>query len=69
MGALRVVAGLSIAAGSVAGAALLRRRSEQRRQRVDLYFGDGSMISFAEGSPEADRLVPLAQGVLSAARA
>ena len=69
MGALRVVAGLAIAAGSVAGAALLRRRSEQRRQHVDLYFGDGSMISFAEGSPEADRLVPLAQDVLSAARA
>ena len=37
-------------------------------ERVDLYFTDGSMISFAAGSPEADRLVPLARDVLSAAR-
>jgi hypothetical protein len=35
---------------------------------VDLYFSDGSMVSFEPGTPEGDRLVPLARRVLAAAR-
>jgi hypothetical protein len=35
---------------------------------VDVYFADGSMVSFADGSPEAGRLLPLARRVLSEAR-
>ena len=61
--------GLLLAAGSLAGTVLLRRRAARRRERVDLYFEDGSMVSLTEGSPEADRLLPLAQDVLRAARA
>lgn len=60
---------LFLAAGlALAGAALLRRRSARRRERVDLYFADGSMISLEQGGLEADRLLPLAHDVLFAAR-
>jgi len=53
--------------GSVAGAVLLRRR-RRRRERIDLYFADGSMVSLEQGALEADRLLPLARGVLDAGR-
>ena len=49
------------------GIALLRR-SGSKRDRVDLYFEDGSMQSVTEGAPEAARLLPLARAALSAAR-
>lgn len=54
--------------GSIAGAVAWRRRSAYRRERVDLYFEDGSMVSLEQGSLEADRLLPLAHDVLDAAR-
>ena len=34
------------------------------RERVDLYAEDGSMQSFAEGTPEAERLLPIARELL-----
>lgn len=63
----RVLTGFLVAAGSLAGAALLRRRTARRRERADLYFDDGSMVSLVEGSAEAERLLPLAREVLRAA--
>jgi hypothetical protein len=57
------VAGL--AAGALAGVAFLRRGATRRRERVDLYFADGSMVSFAEGSPEAVRLLSVARRILA----
>jgi hypothetical protein len=39
------------AIGSAAGAVLLRRRAGRRRDRVELYFDDGSLVTFAQGSP------------------
>ena len=63
----KVLAGLVIA-GSVAGALMWRQRSARRRERVDLYFADGSMVSLEQGALEGDRLLPLAHGVLGAAR-
>jgi hypothetical protein len=39
-----------------------------RLGRVDVYFEDGSFVTFVEGSSEADRLLPLARQVLTAAR-
>ena len=68
MRARSLLAGVVLAAASGAAAALWRRSRQTGGERVDLYFTDGSMISFAAGSPEADRLVPLARDVLSAAR-
>lgn len=61
----RRLAALVVAAGSVAGAAALwRRRSGKGRPRVDLYFADGSRVTFAEGSAEAAALLPIARRIL-----
>ena len=53
--------------GMFVGAAFLRRRTMQR-ERVDLYYEDGSMLSLANGSPEAERLLPLARDILRRSR-
>jgi len=63
----RVLTGVLVAAGSLAGAIAYRRRFSRRRARVDLYYDDGSMVSLAEGSPDGDRLLPLARDILQAA--
>ncbi len=65
---MRRTRALALVLGSAAGAAALRRLRAGRAARVDLYFTDGSMVSLEEGSPQADRLVPLAREVLAAAR-
>ncbi|HVD10733.1 MAG TPA: hypothetical protein VNB88_08825 [Gaiellaceae bacterium] len=57
-----------VALGSAAGLALWRRSSGKDRERVELYFSDGSMVSFPEDSTEAARLIPLARQVLTNAR-
>jgi hypothetical protein len=57
-----------IALGSAAGLALWRRSSGKGSERVELYFSDGSMVSFPEDSTEAARLIPLARQVLTNAR-
>jgi hypothetical protein len=62
----KLVTGVMLAAGSLAGSVLVRRRAARRRERVDLYADDGSMHSFAEGTVEADRLLPLAHEILAA---
>lgn len=53
--------------GAVGAAALLRRRAVERRERVDLYYGDGSMLSLEDGSQEAAPLLALAREALRAA--
>ena len=50
-------------------ASLVRRGSVRRRERVDLYYDDGSMISLPDGSPESERLLALGRDALRAARA
>jgi hypothetical protein len=62
----RLVTGVLLAAGSLAGSFLVRRRAARRQARVDLYAADGSMESFTEGTPEADRLLPIAHELLAA---
>ena len=57
------------ASGIVAGSVVFRRSFAKARDRVDVYFDDGSMVSLAAGSPDADRLMPHADDVLAAARA
>jgi hypothetical protein len=54
-----------LAAGSLAGSVLVRRRAARKQARVDLYAADGAMYSFTEGTPEADRLLPLAHELLA----
>jgi hypothetical protein len=57
-----------LAAGAAAGLAFWRHRAGGARERVDVYFSDGSMVSFPPGSPEGETLLPLARGALAAAR-
>lgn len=56
------------ATGLFAGSVLYRRTVARRRERVDVYFENGSMITFDDGSAEADALLPIARDALSAAR-
>ena len=65
----RLAALLGIGLGAGAGTILLRRGGRARRERVDLYFDDGSMISLTDGSPDAAQLLPLARRILGEARA
>ncbi len=64
----RVLTGFLLAAGSLAGTLLYRRRAARRRERVDLYYEDGSMASLTEGSEDAATILPLARRVLETAR-
>ena len=53
--------------GMLAGAAFIRRQTAHR-ERADLYFEDGSMLSRTDGSPGADGLLPLARRIIGEAR-
>jgi hypothetical protein len=53
--------------GLLVGAAFIRRQTAQR-DRADLYYEDGSMLSLSNGSPGAERLLPLAHEVLRKSR-
>jgi hypothetical protein len=44
---------------------LYRRRSARRLERVELYAGDGAMVSLPDGSHEAERILGLARDVLA----
>ena len=67
---MRRLLGLGALVGfALAVASFIRRGAGRRRERVDLYYDDGSMVSLAEGSPEGDRLLPLARDTLRAASA
>ncbi|MDX6482185.1 MAG: hypothetical protein QOG85_2695 [Gaiellaceae bacterium] len=54
-------------AGAVAGTAY-DRWVASRRDQLDVYFDDGSFVTYVEGSSEAERLLPLAREVLAAVR-
>ncbi len=62
---LLTVAGF--ASGALAGTALYRRSSGRRRERVDVYFDDGTMVSYGEDSSEAATILAVARRVLAAA--
>jgi hypothetical protein len=53
--------------GVLVGAAFIRRHTAQA-DRADLYFEDGSMLSLSNGSPGADRLLPLARKIIGQSR-
>jgi hypothetical protein len=54
-----------LVAGSIGGFVLYRRRAARRLERVDLYAGDGSMVSIADGSSDAQRILRLARELLA----
>ena len=63
--ALRVA---GFAGGALAGAFAYRYLFGGRDERLDVYFDDGSFVTFVAGSIEGDRLLPLARRLLVAAR-
>jgi hypothetical protein len=51
--------------GVVGGAFFyLKRRRRSSRERVHLYYDDGSMVSLEPGAPQAERLLALARAAL-----
>jgi hypothetical protein len=54
--------------GVVAASVFQRRSFSRRPDRVDVYYGDGSMVSYLDGSPDAARLLPAAHDALAAVR-
>jgi hypothetical protein len=62
----KAIALAGFATGALAGTAAYRRWFGGSRERLDVYFDDGSFVTFGAGSPEAERLLPLARQVLVA---
>ena len=56
------------ASGALAGTLAYRRWSGGASERLELYFDDGSFVTFGARSPEARRLLPVARRILAAAR-
>jgi hypothetical protein len=56
------------AAASTAAAIAVRRRIAGRRERVELFFDDGTLVSLTQGEPEADRLLAHARELLASSR-
>jgi hypothetical protein len=59
---------LGLAASVFAAGAFFRRATGRRRERADVYFDDGSMVSFVDDSPEAEALLDVARAALAAVR-
>jgi len=60
--------GTLLAVGSAAAAIVFRRRAARQRERAELYFADGTMVSLSDGSPGAEQLLAHARELLSTAR-
>jgi hypothetical protein len=64
----RLLALVGFVLGVLVTTFVYRRSAGRRRDRLDVYFDDGSMVSFVEGSSEAERLLPVARELLTTAR-
>jgi hypothetical protein len=65
----KLIAGLVLAAGSVAGALYLRQQlSDDRSERVGLYFEDGTLLELDPEAVASEELLALARELLAAAR-
>jgi hypothetical protein len=56
---------MTLAVGSAGSVLIFKRKRDRGASRADLYFEDGSMLSLAQGAPEADRLLPRAAEALA----
>jgi hypothetical protein len=59
----------ALAAVAVGAAVVMRRRAGSGRERVDLYYEDGSMTTFEDDAPEALVLLGHAREALAVGRA
>ena len=48
----------------VGGPVLYLSRRRGHRERVNLYYDDGSMVTLERGAPEAEQLLAVARGAL-----
>jgi len=64
----RLIVLVGFVMGALAGSVLYRSSFARRPERIDVYFDDGSMVSYVDGSIEADGLLPAARDALAAAR-
>jgi hypothetical protein len=64
----RLLVAAGFATGALAATAASRRRRGGRRERLEVYFDDGSFVTFGSRSEEGARLLPLARQVAAAAR-
>jgi len=64
----RLLAVVGFVLGVLVTTFVYRRSAGRRRDRLDIYFDDGSMVSFVEGSSEAERLLPVVRELLATAR-
>ena len=58
----------AVVAGGIAAGTAYERWRANRHDRLDVYFDDGSFVTYVEGSSEADQLLPLARQVLAAVK-
>jgi hypothetical protein len=49
---------------AIGGALLLFRRREATRERISLYYDDGSMVTLERGAPGSERVLELARAAL-----
>lgn len=63
-----VAAALLLTSASAAAAWAIKRRQDERRPHVGLYFEDGSMVSLPDGSPQAEPLIELGIDVVTLVR-
>ncbi len=63
--ARRSFTAIGLAAGSVIGTVVLRRRRRKHQTRVDLYFSDGSMLALSDDAPEVAAVVGAASAILA----
>jgi hypothetical protein len=69
MRALRKLFGFVVLLGvAFAGIVVFRRRFMTRRERVDLYYEDGTLVSLEQGSDGAATLLSHAHDAVRAAR-
>ena len=64
----KLLALAGFASGALAGTAAYRHWFGASRERLDVYFDDGSFVTFGARSSAAEQLLPLAERVLAAAR-
>lgn len=69
MTVVRKLLGFAALAAVAVGAALVLRRRAGSRERVDLYYEDGSMTTLEAGTPEAAVLLAHARDALAVGRA
>ena len=69
MRVLRRLFGFLVLVGvAFAGLLVYRRRFSGKRERVDLYYEDGAVVSVEQGEDGAVTMLPLATDVIRAAR-